>query len=71
MNASHYSGPSSIDTYCRTLGVDHIVIPKVQYIKINGVKVVCYSDSGQALADYKHIKSMFPDKKIELVGESL
>lgn len=69
MNASHNSRPNSIDTHCGTLGVDHIVIPKVQYIKINGAKVVCYSDSGQALADYTHVKDMFPNLQIELIGE--
>ena len=51
------------------LDLDRVVIPKTQYIKINGVKAVCYSDSGQALHDYTHLKNMFPGKNIELVGE--
>lgn len=69
MNASHNQRLVDRLVDSGLLDLDRVVIPKTQYIKINGVKVVCYSDSGQAVQDYTHLKSMFPGKNIELVGE--
>lgn len=69
MNASHNQRPIDCSVDCGLLGLARVVIPKIQYIKINGVLAASYSDSGQAVQDYTHLKSMFPGKNIELVGE--
>lgn len=44
-------------------------VPRVTHIKINGTPVVMYNDSGLALEQYTHLKNLFPNTKIELVGE--
>lgn len=44
-------------------------VPRVKHIKINGTSVVFYNDSGLALDQYMHLKNLFPNTQIELVGE--
>lgn len=69
MNASHNQRLVDRLVDSGLVDLDRVLIPKIQYIKINGVLAASYSDSGQAVQDYTHLKSMFPGKNIELVGE--
>lgn len=69
MNASQNQRPVDRLVDRGLFDLDRTVTPKTRYIKINGVPVAYYSDSGQALQDYTHIKNMFPGKNIELIGE--
>ena len=70
MNVTNCQGSADCVDLCAHYLHDNLCsVPRVTHIKINGTSVVFYKDSGFALDQYTHLKNLFPNTQIELVGE--